>query len=67
MNYKIKIYCDGAAMAYNDCADKIDQIIDTAPEGAKELLETFRPVADNCKIKAIEVYKEAELLGGAVH
>lgn len=67
MNNRTKEYCDGAAMAYNDTGDKIDAIIDSAPSEVMEILEAFRPVADSCKIKAIEVYKEAEALGGAVH
>lgn len=60
MNDNIKIYCDGAAMAYRDCAKQIEGMIARAPKEVRHLTEAMRPIADSCRRKADEVYKESE-------
>lgn len=52
-------YCDGAAMAYNDMANKIESMIQNAPKEIKSLMETMQPMADAARVKAKEVYVEA--------
>lgn len=57
----IDIYCDGAAMAYRDVADKIDAMIANAPPEIKFMAEGMKPMAEDCRRKAETVYDEAAL------
>lgn len=64
MNDKQKAYCDGAAMAYRDCAKKMDELINNSPAAIAEIMQGMRPFADAMRAKASEVYKEVERILG---
>lgn len=67
MNEAQKLFCDGAAMAYRDCGNKIADMIKRAPPEIKHLMEHLRPMSDAMLAKADEVYKEAERFTGGRH
>lgn len=54
-----KSYCDGAAMAYRDCAARIREMTNNAPPQLKPILQGLEPLAQACEKKATEVYQEA--------
>jgi len=60
MNDKMKTYCDGAAMAYRDCGQKIADIIESSPPEIREFMDELRPLSQAMLEKANEVYKEVE-------
>jgi hypothetical protein len=60
-----KAYIDGAAMAYQDVADKMNEMIDKAPAPLKDLMETWRPFARSVEAKAKGIHEEAERMEGA--
>ena len=60
----VESYCAGAAMAYKDCADKLDSVITNAPKELDGLLDCLRPLANAMRLKALNVHKEAERFMG---
>lgn len=60
MNERTKIYCQGAAMAYRDVADKLENMAKKAPDEIKEIVSIFIPFAESCRKKADNVFIEAE-------
>ena len=60
MNHAQKIFCDGAAMAYRDCGNKLLKLIDESPQELRGMLEGLRPFANACILKASTVHDEAK-------
>ena len=56
----VKIYCDGAAMAYRDVANKLEEMIKNQPPELNGVLICLRPFVDTLRNKADEVYAEAK-------
>lgn len=60
MTNEMRLYCDGAAMAYRDVAAKLRELIANAPPELKSILQGLEPFAAATELKAVEVYREAE-------
>lgn len=55
----IKIYCDGAAMAYRDVENQIKSMIDKCPPEIGEIIVVLYPLQKACEMKAAGVHNEA--------
>ena len=66
MNEQLKIYCDGAAMAYTDAANKLEQLRKNAPTEVAMLFDALIPFEESLRAKAVEVYRETERFVGAI-
>lgn len=53
-------YCDGAAMAYRDCAEIMETMQKDAPEILKEYFAHFSFISDVMRKKSQNVHTEAE-------
>lgn len=53
-------YCNGAEMAYRDCAEIIEKMQKDAPEILKEYFAHFCFISDMMRKKSQNVYTEAE-------
>lgn len=62
-----KAYCDGAAMAYRDCAGQILTMIDKAPPEVREFVQYLAPLADANNAKALEVFEECKRYNAAMN
>lgn len=67
MNDLQRAYLDGASMAYRDVADKIDDMIHRAPLPLRGLLSVLKPLADCCRAKSKEIYREVARMDGTRH
>lgn len=61
-----KAYLDGASMAYKDVSDKLYQMIEDAPESVRGIMSAMEPFAKSCRMKAAEVYLEADRMENGV-
>jgi len=61
MDEKTKIFCAGAATAYRDMADKLEDMAKKAPDDLKQYIELFFcPIARMCRESADNIFIEAE-------
>lgn len=66
MSELVKAYCDGAYMAYRDCANKITDMVMKAPPELKDIMEGLMPLAQAMILKSEAVHGEADsFLNGA--
>lgn len=57
----VKTFCDGAAMAYHDCAVIMRNMILNAPPELREIMSALEPVAASFEYKGNTVHKQAEV------
>lgn len=60
------IFCDGAAMAYHDCAVVIRSVIANAPLEFSQIMSELEPFAVAFENKGNSVHEQAELFASFI-